>query len=366
MPQHPFHVRATILPEGTQRDLFVVDGRFTFSEHSDAETVLDGGYVVPGLVDAHAHLSLHSPAGDDADPDERVAASARAQLSVGVLAVREPGSPDEASRRVGAGLPRVFTAGHLLARTGRYIPGLGREVEPEDLPRAAEQEARASGAWAKVIADFIEPGGRITAAFPAQVLAEAARRVHALGGRIAAHVTQSEVIEACLAAGFDSIEHGTMVRPDHFDAMLAAGTAWVPTLLIRDGVLQIVQRSGADATMVEATRRDLDRVPDIVRQAAARGVTVLAGTDAGMVPHGLVGREIGLLAAAGLTAEQALAAGSWAARAYLGLPGIEEGAPADLVAYPDDPRADLEVLSRPGLVLLDGKRVAAPSISAVS
>jgi len=86
-------------------------------------------------------------------------------------------------------------------------------------------------------------------------------------------------------------------------------------------------------------------------------VTVLAGTDAGMVPHGLIATEIALLLAAGLTPEQALAAGSWAARAYLGLPGLEEGAPADLVAFPDDPREDVEALRRPQLVLLAGHRI---------
>jgi len=102
-------------------------------------------------------------------------------------------------------------------------------------------------------------------------------------------------------------------------------------------------------------RAVLDAQPDLVRQAAEQGVRVLAGTDAGMVPHGLVANEIGLLLKAGLTPEQALGAGSWLARDYVGLPGIVEGAPADLVAYPDDPRRDVEVLRRPSLVLLDGR-----------
>ena len=54
----------------------------------------------------------------------------------------------------------------------------------------------------------------------------------------------------------------------------------------------------------------------------------------------------------------ALAAGSWAARRFLGLPGLEEGAPADLVAYPDDPRDDPEVLARPALRVLDGRLIS--------
>ncbi|HSJ28541.1 MAG TPA: amidohydrolase, partial [Acidimicrobiia bacterium] len=61
-----------------------------------------------------------------------------------------------------------------------------------------------------------------------------------------------------------------------------------------------------------------------------------------------------LLAAAGLSAHDALAAGSWEARRYLGLPLIEEGGLADLVVYPDDPTEDLSVLDHPSLVMLAG------------
>jgi imidazolonepropionase-like amidohydrolase len=57
--------------------------------------------------------------------------------------------------------------------------------------------------------------------------------------------------------------------------------------------------------------------------------------------------------------DAALAAGSWDARTYLGLPGIEIGAPADLVIFPDDPRGDLAVLDHPSLILLGGELVRA-------
>jgi hypothetical protein len=77
-------------------------------------------------------------------------------------------------------------------------------------------------------------------------------------------------------------------------------------------------------------------------------VKILAGTDAGMNPHGVVAQEIRLLHSFGLPAAAAVAAGSWEARAFLGLPGIEVGAPADLVVFPDDPLEDLaEVLQWP-------------------
>jgi imidazolonepropionase-like amidohydrolase len=73
-----------------------------------------------------------------------------------------------------------------------------------------------------------------------------------------------------------------------------------------------------------------------------------------VVPHGLVAREIQAMHAAGIPAEAALAAGSWGARAYLGLPGLVEGAPADFVGYAADPRAELGTLAAPTRIVLRG------------
>jgi imidazolonepropionase-like amidohydrolase len=84
-------------------------------------------------------------------------------------------------------------------------------------------------------------------------------------------------------------------------------------------------------------------------------VRVLAGTDAGMGPHSRIRWEVGLLLAAGLTPQQALGAASWEARSFLGLPGIQEGTPADLVAFAEDPLGDPEVLARPSLRMLAGR-----------
>jgi imidazolonepropionase-like amidohydrolase len=92
---------------------------------------------------------------------------------------------------------------------------------------------------------------------------------------------------------------------------------------------------------------------ELAAAAAEAGVTVLAGTDSR--PHGRIATEIRALAAAGLSPHDALAAGSWAARSYLGLPGLVPGAPADAVVYDTDPRADLDQLDHPRAVILRGQ-----------
>ena len=91
------HVRAVVLPDDVERDLFVVGRCYVDAEPNRAVTLHTGGYVLPGLVDMHNHLSLRSPAGDHAPPEERVRASGRLEVRCGVLALREPGSPDRAS-----------------------------------------------------------------------------------------------------------------------------------------------------------------------------------------------------------------------------------------------------------------------------
>jgi imidazolonepropionase-like amidohydrolase len=96
-----------------------------------------------------------------------------------------------------------------------------------------------------------------------------------------------------------------------------------------------------------------------VRAAFEAGVPIYCGTDAGgYVRHGRVADEIIALHEAGLPAEAALAAGSWGARQWLGQAGIEDGAPADLVVYESDPRADLAVLRSPVRIVLRGQILA--------
>jgi imidazolonepropionase-like amidohydrolase len=87
--------------------------------------------------------------------------------------------------------------------------------------------------------------------------------------------------------------------------------------------------------------------------AADAGVTILAGTDSR--PHGRVADEVRALAAAGLRPHDALAAASWAARSYLGLSGLTNGAPADVVVYDEDPCRDLSQLDKPQAIVLRGR-----------
>jgi len=361
------YVRGTMVEDGQTRDLVIVDGVV-----ADA-TPLSGepdavGWVLPGLADVHNHLSLASPAGDHEEPAIRVRASASVELAVGVLAIREPGSPDDASMTLAdeAGWPRVITAGRFLSPPGGYFPGLAREVTAAELARAAVEEAARSGRWAKIIGDFLGGAGGFVPNWAADVLAEAVAQVHAAGGRVAVHAVCPEAVNAAVAAGVDSVEHGWAVSDAHFAAMRARDMAWVPTLMPggSEAACEFAAAMGFSAGTREWMRAALDAQPATVARAQAAGVTVLAGTDAGQGPHGVIVDQVAMLAEAGMPVTAAIGAASWTARRWLGLACLEPGAPADLVLYGADPRTDLDVLRRPALIVMDGQ-VIEPNLSLV-
>jgi imidazolonepropionase-like amidohydrolase len=356
--ERPMHLRGTLLPDGSKADIYVTDGRITFTPVAGAETIVDDGYLLPGLVDTHAHLALASPAPADAPPPEAVRASARVQLDRGVLLVREPGSPTRDSRDIGPDerLPRVITGGRFLAAPGGYFPGMAREVPGEDLAAAAVEEFRASGHWAKVVGDFLDADGIIRPTLEPGQLRAATEAVHAVGGLLAVHAMAAGTIEMAIAAAVDSIEHATELAPEHLSAIAAGGIVVVPTMIIGAAILQTVQGFGSPLHELERWERAVARQAEMVRRATQAGVTIMAGTDAGMVAHGLILDEVRSLSTAGVDADVALGAASWSARRWLGLPGLEEGAPADMVAFPYDPRT-VDPAGKPSVRILDGRLI---------
>jgi imidazolonepropionase-like amidohydrolase len=98
------------------------------------------------------------------------------------------------------------------------------------------------------------------------------------------------------------------------------------------------------------------RIRQTVADVLEAGIPVYAGTDAGGgIAHGRIVDEIVALHEMGMTTEDALGSASWAARAWLGYRGIEEGAAADVIAYDRDPRVDLNALRQPSRVVLRGR-----------
>jgi imidazolonepropionase-like amidohydrolase len=347
------HMRGVVLPDGETRDLWVVNSRIRLTPVPYAETVVDGGFLLPGLVDAHCHIGL---AAADLDEAEQQAVTDR---DAGTLLVRDCGAPlDTRPLQEKLELPRIVRAGKHIARPKRYIRYVSEEVEsPEQLPAIVAEQAAEGDGWVKLVGDWIDRDkGDLAPLWPDDVLAEAIKVAHEAGARVTAHVFGEDALPGLINAGIDCIEHGTGLTADTIELMASHGTALVPTLINIETFPGLA--AGASRYPVYAEHMlDLHgRIRQTVGAALEAGIPVYAGTDAGGgIEHGRIVDEIVALHEMGMTTADAIGAASWAARGWLGFRGIEEGAAADIIAYDEDPRADLNVLREPSRIMLRGR-----------
>lgn len=344
-----FRLPPTVLPDGETRDVWVADGAFTSSPRDGAEP-LPGRYALPGLVDAHAHLTIDmNGTGLGTASDALVAANLRAQRDAGVLLVRDVGRVRDEPLRPGDGDPDVAQAGRFLAPEDGWVETLNVATPPERVLGAVRAQLASGVRWVKVVGDW-RYSGDIRLNYEPALLRDVAAAVHEGGARLAVHAMGPDACRAAVECGADSVEHGCMLDEDLLREMAARGTAWTPTLTAVTTTNPAADEASRRrrAEWVETMRATLPR-------AAALGVPVLAGTDT--APHGSIAGEVALLAEFGLDPVGALRAATTAARAFLGAPGIEDGAPADVVTYDADPREDPAVLGSPAAVLLRGRRV---------
>ena len=339
----------TVLPDGEDRDLWVSGGAIT-SRPQDGAEALPGRFALPGLVDAHAHLTIDMNAtGLDAGSDALVERNLRAQRDAGVLLVRDIGRVRDEALRVELDAPEVHQAGRFLGPENGWVEGLHVATPPERLLDTVHAQVASGVRWVKVVGDW-RHGDEIRPNYDPALLREVAEVTHARGARLAVHAVAAEAARAAVECGADSVEHGCFLDAGLLDAMARRGAAWTPTLSA------VTARSDGE-TDAEARRRNerAEVMRENLPRAVALGVPVLAGTDT--APHGGIAGEVALLVAYGLDPVDALRAATTTARAFLGVPGLDEGAPGDVVTYDADPREDPEVLRSPAAVVRRGVRV---------
>ena len=336
---------------------WVVDGRITYDRPVAAGLAEQRveGWVLPGLVDAHCHVGLDAHGAIDAEVSE---AQALADRTAGALLLRDAGSPaDTRWMDDRDDLPRLVRAGRHLARPTRYIRNYAHEIEPEQLASYVAVEARRGDGWVKLVGDWIDrEAGDLTPCWPRWALDQAMAAAHDNGARVTAHCFGEDSIRDLVESGIDCIEHSTGLTADTIPLLAERGVAIVPTLVNIASFPGIADAGQARfPRYADHIRRLHRRRYATVAAAYDAGLPVYVGTDAGgSLPHGLVAQEVAELVSAGLSALAALDAACWAARRWLGRPGLEEGAPADLVAYPADPRTEPAVLAHPSAVVLRG------------
>ncbi|MEV6525469.1 amidohydrolase family protein [Longispora sp. NPDC051575] len=353
------HVRGVVLPDDEVRDLWLVGDRVTFEPVPDATTVVDGGFILPGLVDAHCHPGIRPGGGPVASLDEARGLAA-IDRDAGVLAIRDMGSPFPYAELDDAeDMPRLARAGRHLAPVKRYLRGIGEEHEADTLLDGVRRQAAAGNGWVKIVGDWIQRDtGDLAPSWDADVIRAAVAEAQAAGARIAVHTFDEEAVRIFVDAGVDSVEHGTGLSLDLIDTMAARGTTLTPTMINIDTFEGIASQADGKFPVYAAHMRRLQRdFPAVVAAAYEAGVQIFIGTDAGGgISHGLAAEEMLLLhERAGMSALDVLAAASWKAREWLGFPGLVEGGLADLVVYPADPRRDLSTVREPVRIILRGR-----------
>jgi imidazolonepropionase-like amidohydrolase len=331
---------------------------------------LRGGYLLPGLIDAHAHI-------------ESPAAALRA-LQSGVTTARVLG--DTFRQAIGtrdlirAGHvpgPELFVSpGHIRPQPGTAFfmvyPEFGDAIDGE--LRGADRIAAATRALIAEGADVIKVGASERAGLASTdprkpelteeemraAVAEAAKK----GLYVAAHAHAREGAANAVRAGVRSIEHGTWVDEETLAEMKRRGTFFVPTLAVMSPLGDPQGNSADEVALQLRTQAMMGPLRAAVRRARALGVVVAAATDGSYADGDDTGRiriahEIEMLRAhCGFTPLESIAAATHDGARALGIESrtgtVRVGLEADLVAYDGDPLADSRVLFEPRLVVSDG------------
>ena len=361
-------------------DVAVEDGEIVaVGEVPDGDRTVDasGGYVTPGLIDAHVHLMMDGDPNPEGKRDESVPRSSfsavrnlEAALDAGVTTVRDLGS------RAGIALsardavaegdlpgPRVHAAGKTIVMTGGHGHWFGREADgPHEVRTAAREQMKRGADVVKCMATggVLTEGADIGA--PELTPTELAAIVDAASAKgvpTASHAHGTEGIVNAAEAGITSVEHGTFMDREAAETMAAEGTFWVPTASALHGIVENGVEAGIPEWAVEKAETTAEAFDEAFDHAKAADVRIAMGTDAGTPFNHFedLPTEMEYMVEHGLSAETALEAATVNGAELLGLDDVgrvETGYRADLLVLEDDPLSDPSAWTDPRHVVSDG------------
>jgi imidazolonepropionase-like amidohydrolase len=374
---HPAPV-TFVINNGVVADIVTGDCSRTLSEHR--LPVTRGGFLMPGLVDAHAHLFLDGAPTDGPtrsahlkkpleELTEAARQSARQSLACGVTLVRDAGDRHGINNRVRdeaateSSMARVRSGGLGVKRPKRYGAFMAMDVEDADGILNSVQKLAADNDEIKLILTGIIDFDAGAVTDEPQFDLESAKLVvntaRAHGRKTFAHCSGEKGLAIAARAGVGSIEHGFFMTRETLAIMRDNQVAWTPTFCPVHFQWAHPEAVGWSDNTVGNLRRILDRHSEHLRLADEMGITLLMGTDAGSmgVEHGYaMFEEIDRYLEAGLSLEKTLAAATSAARRHFGHPHplLQEGAPFEAVLLDESPLERREALKKPRKVWLTG------------
>jgi imidazolonepropionase-like amidohydrolase len=347
--------------------------------------------LLPGLIDAHTHLTFESTLDwkqDQLDllkkpiPELAIDATeyARRTLLAGFTTVRDVGSTDLIDvglrNAINSGKvsgPRMLVAVNQIGARGGHCDPTGG-FRPETLKEPGTEQGVANGADqiraavrfnAKHGADVIKTcatGGVLSEAdkvdSPQLTQAELDALVdeaHALGRKTAAHAHGAEGAKRAIRAGIDSIEHGSFLDDEAFELMRKKGTYFVPTPL--PCIMDRLRAAKAPRQILEKAAAADGKAREVLKRAIARSARIAFGSDAAVCPHGTQLNQFGIFVSGGMKPLAAIRTATSVDAALLGVSDrgtLEAGKLADVVAVPGDPSRDIRVMERLFFVMKGG------------
>ncbi len=344
--------------------------------------------VLPGLIDAHTHLTMDPKFGYErlaiSIPREALigAKNARVTLDAGFTTVRNVGADgftDVALRdAINAGDvpgPRMLVSGPLIGITGGHCDN--DMLPPEyhavgdgvaDGIAEVQHKVRENIKYGADLIKICATGGVLSlgdnpqsSQYTLEEMKAIVADAHRLGRKVAAHAHGAEGIRWAVEAGVDSIEHGSYVDDAGIALMKEHGTYLVPTLYLGDWMLENAAQTHMPPPLLAKAREVIPAARKNIAHAFASGVKVAFGTDAAVYPHGLNAHEFAVMVRLGLTPLQAIQASTLNAADLLGWSGklgmLEPGAWGDVIAVDGDPVKDVTILERVKFVMKGGQVV---------
>ncbi|HEX8181490.1 MAG TPA: amidohydrolase family protein [Pyrinomonadaceae bacterium] len=363
--EHPF-----VVIEGAR-----ITSVSTSSTDTGGAQVVDLGdaTLLPGLIDAHTHITYHFDASGhfglsgDASADVTLkysAANARDTLLAGYTTVRNLGAGQRVDILLRDQIARGTTEGPRLVVSGAPLL-------PDDLYDAADAGARLAlirefvrarvreGADVIKVFEGVDGQGRplLSEGEIRAAVEEAARA----GKRVAVHAHEAAAVKAAVRGGCASVEHGSFLDAEAIRLLAEHHTALVPTLYLPTHYLAHKSQFEFGDSAWDFFERLQTRNLENARRAHAAGVWIVAGSDAVAGLHGQNARELQWLVKAGLTPAEAVRAATFDAARLLALDGqvgaVKPGMLADLIAVAGDPLRDIGVLEHVGFVMKEGQIV---------
>ncbi len=347
---------------------------------------LPGLTLLPGLIDMHVHLAgtpyisgwNYLDYADDFSAILQVP-HARANLMAGFTTVRNLGGPDYADvalrQAIEAGYiegPRVIPAGVSFGATGGHCDYTGMphslaQANPVnsdgvEAARFAVREVRKYGArvikvcaTGGVFSRNTEPGQQQMTLAELTAVADEA---HMWGLKAAAHAHGAAGIRDAIRAGFDTIEHASLIDAEGIRLAIQHGT-WLSMDIYNT---DFTQATGTEFGVTEDNLRKDREIAQLQRdnfRAAHRaGARMVFGSDAAIYPHGQNAGQFAVMVEYGMTPAEAIRSATWNAAQALGWEGdvgaIVTGRYGDLIAVSGDPLADVRMLETVPVVIKGG------------